>query len=633
LALFAGQVGTQGFDENKAARTNTQSYYRPSDAVIIQAATPNTGIPASGTEQKFVTAAANGDTTDIEVEVGYNTPGDWLNYTRTFGTGGSAPTNYYNVWCYLATSGSGVQASFSQVTSDPTQANQTTTPLGNFGTASFSDASYNSFVYVPLVTTFGDPVTLALTNNGQYTFRSTVVGNPNLGFYLLVPALPIYRPVFQSVSPVGAHQPANHLAFTVSPAQGASIPTSGIGVILNGGAINTGLSFTPVVGGGWTVGYPILSNELYTVIINVTNSLGVVATYSSSFDTFDLNNFHWMAADYDYSTNNGTSSGGSVGDGWTGGLFIDNALPTGDTNAPNSQSFQFTSTSYYGFPAGFTPGVDPFGMGSIAQQSIDYYWPTNANQDPIGGQVTNAIYRAGPYTMGTTISDGVGTQVAGDSFLLPEFVSQRTSLPDNAVCEFNVGYFYATNWLNYTRTFPTSAYNVWGRLGAGSAFNGATLSRVTSGVGTSNQTTVVLGTFSDPSPAGYQVYHWIQLMNTNGDPAVVNFAGKATLKLTAPTNASSAGGALNPLFFMLAPAAPSVTTLQVAAGLNVQSSNAGGVQISIPTLIGHTYAIMFANSLPAASWTQVGTITGNGSVQVFAPPVNGSQGFYQVVAH
>jgi len=629
LALYVGQVGSQGIDENKVGRTGeAQSYYRPSDAVIMQAAAPGSGTPPTGTEQKFVTAAANGDTTDIEVEVGYNSAGDWLNYTRTFGSGGSAPAGTYNVWCYLATSGSGLESTFSELTSDPTQANQTTNFLGDFGTAAFSDASYNSFVYVPLVDQFGNRVAVTVTN-GQQTFKATVVGNPNIGMYIFVPVAPIYTPVFENIYPNGPSEPTGQFTFTVGPAQGASISTNGIGVILNGVTLTSGLSFISAGGGSWTVNYPIQSNALYTVVVNVTNTSGLTATYSSSFDTFNLNNYHWMAVDYDFSTNNGTGSGGSVGDGWTGGLFIDNPVPTGDTAAPAAQGFQLVTNSYFGYPTGFTPANDPTGSGAVAQQSIDIYWPTNANQDTVGGQVGNSVYRGGPYTTTAAYSDGVGNQVAGDSFVLPEFTAARTNLADPLICEFNIGYFYATNWLNYTRTYPTNTYNIWGRLAAGTAFSGATLSAVTSGVGTSNQTTSVLGTFSDANPAGYQVYHWIPLLDASGNPVVAALGGVATLRLTAPTNATPNGGALNPLFFMLVPATAPATPFAISA-----SVNAGNIQISIPTQLGHNYTLWYANSLPGSSWTQVGgNIAGNGSVQVITQSLAGNQGYYRVVAH
>lgn len=597
LALYLGQVGTPGIDEQKAARTAVNSYYRPSDAVVIQNANPGLGNPPSLTEQKFVTAAANGDTVDVEQEVGYNTPGDWLNYTRTFGAGGSAPAGLYNVWCYLATSGSGSQASLSQVTSDPTQGSQTTNFLGNFGTTAFTDNGYNNYVYVPLVDQFGNRAAIGLTN--VQTLKSTVVGNPNLAFYMLVPVAPIFTPVFLHVYPDGTaqYQTTNQFSFTVGPAQGAAIATNGIQLILNGVDVSSGLRFSQA-SGIWTVTFPIAPNFVYSAVINVTNTGGLSSTYSSSFDTFDPNGFQWEAVDYDFSTNNGTGSGGSAGNGWTGGLFIDNPVPTADSTSPATGNL--ATNSYYGYPTDWTIYND--GYGAVAQQSIDINY-TNAS-----GIQHN--YRA----------DTVGSEVTTD-YLRPKFLVARTNFNDPTICAFDLGWFNTGDWVNYTRTFPTNSYNVWGRLAGGNgAFSGTTLSLVTSGVGTSNQTTQILGSFADATASGWQVWHWIPLLDTNGNQVVVQLGGKATLRLTSGNN-------LNAEFFMLTPATAPAT-------FNIAASLVGGqTQISIPTQIGHNYALLYSDNLPASNWTQVGAdIIGNGIVVVVPQSLTNNQGYYRVVA-
>ena len=200
FALYQGKVGVQGIDENKIARAGgTQSYYRPADATVVQAAGST-----SGTEQKFVTASANSDTTDIEVAIGNDSVGDWVNYSRTYGTSGtvSAPPGTYNVWCYLATSGSGPQVGFYQVLSDPTMAGQTTNFIGNFGDSSFSDNSFFNYVYAPLMDQFGNRITLTISN-GVQTFRGQIANSdtPNVAFYMLTPVVPVLNPVFLYVNP------------------------------------------------------------------------------------------------------------------------------------------------------------------------------------------------------------------------------------------------------------------------------------------------------------------------------------------------------------------------------------------------------------------------------------------------
>lgn len=147
-------------------------------------------------------------------------------------------------------------------------------------------------------------------------------------------------------------------------------------------------------------------------------------------------------------------------------------------------------------------------------------------------------------------------------------------------------------------------------------------------MGTSNQTTQVLGTFSDANPAGWQVYHTIPLLDTNGNMVTVQLSGQETLRLTAPTNASPGSGALNPLYFMLTPATvPSLFHVAVAES---QSQ----VQLSFPTQWGHNYAVWYSESLQNANWTQIGTnMPGDGLSQVVDVPITSSQGYYRVSAH
>jgi hypothetical protein len=625
LALYQGKVGNQGIDENKIPRAGgTQSYYRPADATVVQNANATSAI-----EQKFVTV------TNAPVSVGNDTIGDWLNYSRTYGSGGSAPTNTYNVWCYLATSGSGAQIAFSQVTSSPSAANQTTNFIGNFGSSSFSGNGFFNYIYTPLVDQFGNRVVLTITN-GVQTFQSQIINNdtPNVAFYMLVPVLPVLNPIFLNIYPNNqTFTPTNVFTFSVGPAQGAAISTNDIALTINSVAVTSGLTFTALAGGGWTVNYSILSNDIYSVSINVTNTAGFTNFYSGNFDTFNIKNYHIMAVDYDFSTNNGTSIGGSVGDGRTGGLFIDNPMPTGDPGAiGDDQTYQFTTNSYFGYGTGFYPGIDPAVFGAVAQESIDINWATNTTQDP-GLVISNSVYRL---SSDQVSGDGVGSQVASDSFLLPEFIAARTNIlvgrdgtsggPDATICEFNVGFFYTNDWLNYTRTYPSGTFNIWGRLGAGGgAFTNCTLSLVTSGVGTSNQTTQVLGTFSDANPAGWQIYHWIELSDANNNPVYVQLSGKATLRLTAPTNATPSGNALNPLFLMFAPASAPALPFPITA--QIVGSN---IQISFPTQPGHNYKLYNVPIL-TGTWTQVGsTVTGDGSVHMIPQPVTGVQGYYQV---
>jgi hypothetical protein len=583
LALYTNQVGVQNIDENKNPANGAQAnkgYYRPSDAVIVAGAYPSTKV-----EQKFVTAAANGDTTDVEQEVGYNGVGDWLDYSRTYSPSGSAPAGTYNVWLYMVTDGSGVQAALSQVTSDPTQSGQTTNFLGDFGSVSFSltDSTWSAYEYVPLVDQFGNLVSVTL-GAGKQTLRSTVVANPNLGFYMLMPVTPILTPALQFVYPDGAHpfEPTNHLSFTIGPANGSNITGSGISLVLNGVNVtaNPGFSLTQV-GSSWSVSYPIQSNTVYTAVINATNTAGLFSTFTINFDTFNPANFQWELVDYDFTANG------------VGGQFIDNPVPTGDITTPETGTL--ATNSYFGYPADL-PGV------SVAQQGVDINFNTT-----VGG--LQDWYRA----------DGVGDSPA-DDYLRSQFVAEQQALGDPNIGPFTIGWFVSGDWLNYTRHYPTNSFYVYARLAGGAGpFSGTSLSLVTSGYGTTNQTTKLLGTFSDPNAAGWAAWHWIPLLDTNGNKVEVPLGGQATLRVTSGNN-------LNAEFLMLVPG-----PLQFSVSAAIV---AGQVDLSFPTQLGHTYTVLVTSSLTAPNWSPVGAaIVGDGTVHVVAETISGTQGYYTVQAH
>ena len=595
FALYQGKVGVQGIDENKVARTNTQSYYRPSDSTIIQAAGST-----SGTEQKFVTAAANGDTNDIEVAIANDSVGDWVDYSRTYATSGtsSAQPGTYNVWCYLATSGSGSQVGFYQVTSDPTMANQTTNFIGDFGSSSFSDNSYFNYVYAPLVDQFGNRVTLTITN-GVQTFRGLIINSdtPNVAFYMLTPVVPVYNPLFLYVYPTTPYESTNAFKFVVGPAQGAAIATNGIGITLNGVPVTSGLIFTPFGNGGWTVTLPIALNEIYSVVLNVTNMNGLTALYTNSFDTFSQNNFMVEADEFDFN----------------GGQWIDNSIQTATAVS--------AANSYYFYPAG--------NENNSAEYGIDY---TTTN---VSGETY--LYRVDGNTPGTVsvVSDAVGTEITSDSLrekfinegpgAQPPFENVPGETAPSTNVDYDVGWWTPGTWLNYTRTFPTNLYRIWGRLASSAPYTNATVSLVTAGQGTTNQTTQLLGNFVDANANGFQSWHWIPLTDTNDQPVTLSMGGVETVQVTAPSG--SASGSINGHFFMFAPYVP-------ASLFHISASVSGtAVSIQFPTQSGYSYTVYYSTSLNPANWQTLTTVSGNGAVETVSDSTSGgAKRFYRVQA-
>jgi len=72
-------------------------------------------------------------------------------------------------------------------------------------------------------------------------------------------------------------------------------------------------------------------------------------------------------------------------------------------------------------------------------------------------------------------------------------------------------------WENYTRTYPTGAFNVYARLARGAGGNATMgMSRVTGGWGSATQTTSSLGSFSMGFTGGWQTYNWVPLKDWVG---------------------------------------------------------------------------------------------------------------------
>jgi hypothetical protein len=596
--LYTNQVGQEGVDEHKVAgNTSTITHYRgASEETIIQPAGSTTF-----TEQKFVGVT--------ELCVDYTSTHDWYDYTRTYGVGGSAPAGTYEVYLCLGTSSSASQAALYTIAGDPNSSDQTTNFVGYYGTASFAENAWAGYEYVPVTDQYGNlqPITIG---SGPQTLRISQITNPNLLYLMLMPATPVLTPVLQYYYPDGIHpfESTNKLTFTVGPANGSNILSSGISLTVDGENVTgtTGYTVTPS-GSSWIVSYPLKLNEPYTASISITNTAGLASTFPVNFDTFNVTNYQWEAVDYDFSTNNGTATppeqGLETSAGWVSGLYIDNPVPTCD----GPQTGELATNSYFAYPTGFSPGKDFLtGLGAAAQQGVDINFG-NSGQAAPGSEV----YR----------NDGVGSQAATD-YVRPKFVAAQAEFNDPKIEPINIGYYAAGYWLNYTRDYPTNNYYIWGRLAGGSAYSGTTFDLVTSGVGTTNQALDQLGSFADPNASGYQTWHWIQLLDTNGNPVVASLGGKATFRVTS-------GGGMNTEFFMLVVAPPQFKLTPTLVG--------NQLGISFPTEIGHNYTLMTSATLPApnatASWTQVGSvIPGTGtsqSVNVTITP-SSAQGYYVV---
>jgi hypothetical protein len=557
------RVGAMNVDESNNngappyAGANPANYRaNPSGADPI-ACTPVTDTK----RQQFIAASAP------DYNLGFMGLYFWQNYTKTW------PTGTFNIYMRVA-AGAATPAiqheGFDQITAGWGTTVQGIKHIGGFNIP--RTGGWSAYAYVPLLDQFGNyaNVTLGGTNTFRATFgRSLGVDYPtdaangaaNINFYMLLAARTDLARL-DNVYPNGSthFQATNRFSFAASSSYG--INTNNIVVTLNGVPISTNLVFTGS-STSWNVSYTGLApNSTYTAVLTVTDNNGSVATTTVTFDTFSPSNFTWQAEDYDFG----------------GGQYIDNPTPT-SAGAANSY----------------------FGQSGIAYVDEDYV-------QSVTGETY--LYRGGSGT------DYIGTQLSTDT-LLPSYVAAQQT--DGAL-NYNVAFWYTNAWMNYTRTFPAGNFVVYGRL-AGGATAGLpytnALYKVTSGWGTSVQTSNVLGTFEGLG-AGPQAWQWVRL-SANGQPAIVSLGGKDTLGIT------TLSGNANADFFMLAPVPPSV---KLTASFSVTN-----VTLSFPTETGFGYTVQYKDDLTSGAWAalpQATSVWGDGSVKSVSVGPVGAKRFYRL---
>lgn len=336
--------------------------------------------------------------------------------------------------------------------------------------------------------------------------------------------------VISGLSPAGTQffYTNTTLSFNVVSAStgGAALPTNpvnGIKVMVNGVDQSANLQFSGT-DTAWSVTLPNLaSNSLYNVSITVSNSAGLITTASTSFDTFNPA-FIVSVEDYDYD----------------GGNFIQNPIPTTTADA----------NSYFG-RAG-TLGID-----------MSTYNGTG-------------ILPAGPSTLAPNYpnrTDGnVAFEVSSD-IQLPLYSAQNNP----GIYNVDLSYNNAGNWFNYTRDpYPAGTYEVFARISGGQGAGAELLNLVTSGYGTSTQTTNNLGQFYLANGTDWGHYYWIPLTDADGNIVAVNVpSGRQTLQLC---SAPIAGENVISFIFVPFPSAgvpPSVSNISPANGTAFANPAAG----------------------------------------------------------
>jgi hyaluronate lyase len=204
--------------------------------------------------------------------------------------------------------------------------------------------------------------------------------------------------------------------------------------------------------------------------------------------------------------------------------------------------------------------------------------------------------------------NGMDTEVNGDAV--------RPAYNGTGRSDYSIGYFSPGSWVNYTRRYPVGSYSIYARLAAGGDATTCTLSQITGGWGTTNQTTNGLGTFCVANTA-WESYNFVPLQDGTGNLATISFNGSTnTLRLGRPSSASSD---CNANFLMLVPI---FAINAVQAGTNIV--------ISFPTQSGFNYQVQYKTNLLDAVWNPLGSFAGDNSFKSVSDPAAFSTRFYRV---
>ena len=197
--------------------------------------------------------------------------------------------------------------------------------------------------------------------------------------------------------------------------------------------------------------------------------------------------------------------------------------------SPTNYQWEAEDYDYSGGQYFDNPQTDAY-AGLPSTNGIDNY-EADPNANPF-------LYRS---------TNGPSTTVAEDA-LRPQFqVVGKT--------DYNIGFFGNGSWVNYTRHYPAGTYYVFGRFAEGDSATEATLAQLTSGYGTSLQTSNLLGTFYIPDTGGWSTWGWSTLVDAGGNPLKVRFDdSQQTLQLNGTPVGSEPEVNVN--FLMLTPTTP-----------------------------------------------------------------------------
>ncbi|HEY4417662.1 MAG TPA: hypothetical protein VGO57_18365 [Verrucomicrobiae bacterium] len=442
-----------------------------------------------------------------DYDIGFNNGGDFANYTRVYPAG-----TYY---LFLrGSSGGGSNPQKDAARAAIVAGSATLSATGSACQFSVPNGGWQAWHWVPLIDTNNNtPATVTFNGLANTVQISIVGGNCNENFYMLVPTN-ANPSVTSSVSLTNIYpddaaqfEQTSTLSFTANSPVG--INQSDILVQLTGKTLTgqttstiltagTGLTVTGSAN-SWNISYSSLSNDIiYSAFIQVADVNGGITSQTVNFDTVSASYFTFEAEDFNYG----------------GGQFIDN---------PQTNAYQ-----------------DAYQLGTFDGVSgVDYLLPNGKGN--------------GNYNYGRL---GLTTENAGDKNRVAYTSGVTNPATGLLYQDFDCGNAGGGNWGNYTRTFPSGAYNIYIRAanGNGNTSDSASMYLVTSDRTQPNQTISKLGTFSIPSTGGWQTYQWVPLLNSIGNPVIFTGGSVQTLRVTTDN------GNYNANYYMLVPANTSVHT-------------------------------------------------------------------------
>ena len=380
-------------------------------------------------------------------------------------------------------------------------------------------------------------------------------------------------PVISNLNPLNEIfvPPASGVSFNVSSPSGQTINTNSIHLVLNGTDVSKNMTFSGS-SSNWNVFYGGLqSNTTYNVSITVTDSVNFAASAKTSFQTTWVGvppyTYLWEAEDWDFSC----------------GMYIEN---------PDLCNSCCQTNCYFGQVGN---------LGQLCAAPLDEY-SSSIN-------VPTKFYRP---------NDFEGTAPSGD-FTRPNLAA--ASRTDYCINPYNY-----TDWVNYTRDWPTNGTNWWiiGRFANGASVGGLSVSVVTP------TSTNLVGCFPVNPTASWTTYQFVYLQDTNldGQNATVALHGTETLQIAAtlpPGTAYGNGGNALPTFYMLVPAIPDLpflSNLYPTGKHPFETTNA--LSFTVTTTAGATFSpsgiqlIVDGNDV-SSSLVITGSATSNRVVYPFLP--------------